>query len=89
MPTDPAQDNDAPTLEPPETEEGWPEPARSVFPHPDWTVGLVLVFAAVTLLYGLLVSPIWLVVGSPFLIVLLLWIWVKVVVRVRTKRGGP
>jgi hypothetical protein len=57
------------------------EPPRSPFPHPDWTVGLVLVAGVITLLFGVLVRPIWLVVGSPFLIALGLWLYVKVFVR--------
>jgi uncharacterized ion transporter superfamily protein YfcC len=57
------------------------EQPRSPFPHPDWTVGLVLVAGVITLLFGVLVRPIWLVVGSPFLIALGLWLYVKVFVR--------
>ena len=54
---------------------------RSPFPHPPWTVGLVLVAGVITLLFGVLVSPIWLVVGSPVVIVLVLWLWIRLVVR--------
>ena len=54
---------------------------RSPFPHPPWTVGLVLVAGVITLMFGILVSPIWLVVGSPFVIVLGLWLWIRLVVR--------
>jgi hypothetical protein len=60
--------------------EGGEQP-RSPFPHPDWTVGLVLVAGVITLLFGVLVRPIWLLVGSPFLIALGLWLYVKVFVR--------
>jgi len=56
-------------------------PQRSPFPHPPWTVGLVLIAGVITLLFGILVSPIWLVVGSPFVIVLILWLWIRLVVR--------
>jgi hypothetical protein len=49
----------------------------SPFPHPPWTVGLVLVGGVITLLFGLLVSPIWLLVGSPFVLALLLWMYVR------------
>jgi len=55
------------------------EPAP--FPHPPWTVGLVLVAGVITLLFGVLVNPIWLAVGAPFLIALALWLYVKLVVR--------
>ncbi len=53
----------------------------SPFPHPPWTVGLVLVGGVITLLFGILVSPIWLLVGSPFVITLLLWLYVRLIVR--------
>jgi hypothetical protein len=58
-------------------EEAQPEP--SPFPHPPWTVGVVLVLGVVSLLFGLLVRPIFLAVGSPFIIVLLLWLYVKLI----------
>ena len=57
------------------------KPALSPFPHPPWTVGLVLVGGVITLLFGILVSPIWLLVGSPFVIALLLWLYIRLIVR--------
>ena len=63
-----------PTTRPDDDEEDW---EVSPFPHPPWTVGLVLVGGAITLLFGLLVNPIWLLVGSPFVVALLLWTYVK------------
>jgi uncharacterized membrane protein YphA (DoxX/SURF4 family) len=53
------------------------ESQPSPFPHPPWTVGVVLVLGGVSLLFGFLVRPIFLAVGSPFIIVLLLWLYVK------------
>ena len=53
----------------------------SPFPHPPWTVGLVLVAGVITLLFGVLVSPVWLLVGSPFVIALFLWLYVRLFVR--------
>ncbi len=53
----------------------------SPFPHPPWTVGLVLVGGVITLLFGILVSPIWLLVGSPFVLTLLLWLYVRLFAR--------
>jgi len=53
----------------------------SPFPHPPWTVGLVLVGGVITLLFGMLVSPIWLLVGSPFVLTLLLWLYVRLFAR--------
>lgn len=61
---------------------------RSLYPHPEWTVGLVLVAAGITLLFGLLVDPIWLLVGSPFLLVLALWLWVRLVALPRRERAA-
>lgn len=55
--------------------------APSPFPHPPWTVSLILVAGVITLLFGILVNPIWLVVGSPFVIVLGLWLYIRIVVR--------
>ncbi len=56
-------------------------PTPSPFPHPPWTVGLVLVGGVITLLFGILVSPVWLLVGSPFVITLLLWLYIRLFVR--------
>ncbi len=56
-------------------------PTPTPFPHPPWTVGLVLVGGGITLLFGILVSPIWLLVGSPFVIALFLWLYVRLIVR--------
>jgi hypothetical protein len=53
----------------------------SAFPHPPWTVGLVLVAGVITLLFGILVSPVWLLVGSPFVIALFLWLYVRIFIR--------
>lgn len=55
--------------------------AASAFPHPPWTVGLVLVAGVITLLFGVLVSPVWLLVGSPFVIALVLWLYVRIFIR--------
>lgn len=61
---------------------------RSLYPHPEWTVGLILVAAGITLLFGLLVDPIWLLVGSPFLMVLALYLWVRIVALPRRERAA-
>jgi len=53
----------------------------SPFSHPPWTVGLVLVAGVITLVFGVLVSPIWLLVGSPFVIALFLWLYVRFFAR--------
>ena len=53
----------------------------SPFPHPPWTVNLVLVAGAITLLFGILVNPVWLLVGSPFVLALMLWLYIRLFVR--------
>lgn len=72
-PNRPADGNPAEDAGIPEKELEAPSP----FPHPPWTVGLVLVGGVITLLFGLLVNPVWLLVGSPFVLVLLLWLYVR------------
>ena len=59
-------------------EEAWEGAGRPLFLHPPWTVGVVLVFAVVTLLIGLGGHPVWLLIGSPFILVLALWVWARV-----------
>ncbi|HJO02457.1 MAG TPA: hypothetical protein QGG47_00630 [Acidobacteriota bacterium] len=57
------------------------------FQHPPWTVGVVLVFAVVALLFGILVRPIWLLVGSPFILTLFVWIGVRFTQWQRRRRA--
>ena len=69
-------------LPPPQTdeEEGPPDLLTpSPFPHPPWTVGVVLVIGVVMLLLGVLGHPLWLLMGSPFVLTLLVWLWVRLV----------
>jgi hypothetical protein len=55
-----------------------PEPEeRPVFPHPQWSVGVVLVFAVVAILAGLR-NPVWWLIGSPCILVLVVWIYVRI-----------
>ena len=65
-------------LEDPEAAEGLPD--RSPFPHPQWMVGVVLIFAVLVIAGGL-GNPLWLLVGSPFILVLVVYIWVKLASR--------
>ncbi len=70
--------NQEPGIDEARQEEGTEaESQPSPFPHPPWTVGVVLILGGVSLLFGILVRPIFLAVGSPFIIVLLLWLYVK------------
>ncbi len=48
-----------------------------LFPHPPWTVGIVLVFAVLAILAGFN-DPTWLLLGAPFILVLALFIYVRI-----------
>lgn len=76
-------DGDGPTAvgDGPTVATGNEPPGPSPFPHPPWTVGLVLVAGGITLLFGILVNPIWLLVGSPFVLAFFLWLYVRLFVR--------
>lgn len=52
---------------------------RSPFAHPPWAVGLILVLAVPFLVWGILGHPVWLLLGSPFIAVLVIWLAVRVV----------
>ena len=52
---------------------------RSPFAHPQWAVGMVLVLAVPFLVWGVLGHPVWLLLGSPFIAVLVIWLAVRVV----------
>ena len=53
-----------------------PAPPQPLFLHPSWSVGVVLVFAMLTIFAGL-DNPIWFLIGSPFLLVMAIFIWVR------------
>lgn len=59
---------------------------RPLFPHPPWMVGVVLVIAVVAILAGLS-DPIWFFVGMPCILVLVLYIYVQIVTRIRGYRS--
>ena len=61
------------------------EIARPIFAHRPWMVGIVLVFAVVALIAGFS-DPIWLLVGAPFILVLVLYIGVRIVTGIRGRR---
>lgn len=58
-------------------------PERPAFAHPQWATGVVLVFGVVALVAGL-GDPVWWLVGSPALLVLVVF----VAVRLRAAFGG-
>jgi hypothetical protein len=53
-----------------------PEEQRPLFPHPQWSVGVVLIFAVVAVVAGLS-NPVWLLIGSPFILTLAVYLWVR------------
>ena len=50
---------------------------RPLFPHPDWMVGVVLIFGVVALVAGLR-NPVWWLIGSPLILALAIYLWVRV-----------
>ena len=54
-----------------------PEPTeRPLFQHPDWMVGVVLVFAVAAVIAGLS-NPIWWLIGSPFIAIFAMYTWIR------------
>ena len=51
-----------------------------MFPHPQWMVGVVLIFGVLFIVAGL-GNPVWLLIGSPFILVLAVYIWVWLATR--------
>jgi hypothetical protein len=57
---------------------------RPLFPHPPWTVGIVLIVAVLAILAGFS-DPIWFFLGLPCILVLALFIYVRIATRKRGK----
>ena len=51
-----------------------------MFPHPQWMVGVVLIFAVLAIVAGL-DNPVWLVIGSPFILALVVYVWARLAAR--------
>ena len=65
--------------EPEDSDDGQatPEPGeRPLFQHPEWMVGVVLILAVAAVIAGL-GNPIWLLIGSPFILVFAIYVWVR------------
>ena len=63
--------------EPPERgQENGPAPEPPVFRHPQWMVGVVLVFAVAAIVAGVN-DPVWCIIGTPCIIVLCVYVWVR------------
>ena len=58
---------------------------RPMFLHQPWMVGLVLGFAVLAIMAGLS-DPIWFFLGAPFILVLVLYIYVQIATRIRKER---
>ena len=57
---------------------------RTLFQHPPWMVGIMLILGVLSLVIGLTVDPFWLVMGSPAILTLVVYIGVRIVIRRRT-----
>ena len=62
---------------------------RPVFQHPPWMVGIMLILGVVSLLVGLTVDPFWLVMGSPAILTLLVFVGVRVALLRRSIATPP
>jgi len=61
----------------PEDRQAAPEfDERPLIQHPQWMVGVVLVFAVAAMIAGL-ANPIWLLIGSPCILVFVIYTWVR------------
>jgi predicted signal transduction protein with EAL and GGDEF domain len=58
---------------------------RPLFAHPPWMLGIVLVSAVWAIIAGLS-DPIWLLLGLPCILVLVLYIYVRIATRIRRER---
>lgn len=56
---------------------------RPVFQHPPWMVGIMLILGVLSLVVGLTVDPFWLVMGSPAILTLCVYIGVRIALRRR------
>lgn len=66
---------------------------RPVFQHPPWMVGIMLILGVMSLVVGLTVDPFWLVMGSPAILTLFVYIGVRIVLQRRLRKplgdGSP
>ena len=57
------------------------DPERPLFQHPPGMGGIMLILGALSLVVGLTVDPFWLVMGSPAILTLLVYIGVRIMLR--------
>lgn len=61
---------------------------RPVFLHPPWMVGIMLILGVLSLAVGLTADPFWLVMGSPAILTLVVYVGVRIVLRLRVHRSN-
>jgi hypothetical protein len=54
------------------------EPQRPLFMHPQWMVGVVLVFSVVAIVAGF-DNPVWWIIGAPCILVLVVYVVVRLI----------
>jgi hypothetical protein len=59
---------------------------RPLFQHPPWMVGVMLILGVVSLIVGLTIDPFWLVMGSPAILTLFVYVGVRVALSWRLRR---
>jgi hypothetical protein len=59
---------------------------RPLFQHPPWMVGIMLILGVMSLLVGLTIDPFRLVMGSPAILTLIVYIGVRVALSLRMRR---
>ena len=59
---------------------------RPLFQHPPWMVGVMLILGVMSRLIGLTTDPFWLVMGSPAILTLVVYIGVRVALSIRLRR---
>ena len=57
---------------------------RPMFLHPPWMVGIMLILGVLSLVVGLTIDPFWLVMGSPAILTLVVYLGVRVALWWRT-----
>jgi hypothetical protein len=68
---------DEPTQQQTQEEELHELPERPLFPHPDWSVGVVLILGVVAIVAGTR-NPVWWLIGSPLILALVIYLWVRI-----------
>ncbi len=58
---------------------------RPMFQHPPWMVGIMLILGVLSLVVGLTLDPFWLVMGSPAILTLVVYVGVRIVLYRRLR----